>query len=326
MVSGQWSAVSKISYILLIRKILLILSYWKRAASFECLRKLRGRYRRYHPRAQTTAISSSLGCRVGVYVPIGEGLGQELQHTHADSCDQEGYRKPGAIVIGPAGENLVRFALIANDQWRCAGRAGVGAVMGSKRLKAVVFQGDRKRELAQPEKVADYAKAFSKTHMKSPGAETYRTQGTPVMVAMMNSVGAFPAKYWQQGSCDHWERISAETFHKEHQVKPHACAKCFMACGRMTTVSKGRHKDLQLEGPEYETIYAFGGLCMVEEIDEIVYLNDLCDRLGIDTITAGNLCAFTMEAVLPSTRGRVALLSRLCPGQSGRPLGRIGRL
>jgi aldehyde:ferredoxin oxidoreductase len=126
--------------------------------------------------------------------------------------------------------------------------------------------------------------------------------GTTMMVALMNTVGAFPAKYWSQGSCAHWEQISGETFHKEHEVKPQACAKCFMACGRLARISKGRHKGLQIEGPEYETIYAFGGLCMVADMGEIAYLNDLCDRLGMDTITAGNLCALAIEAKL---RGKI---------------------
>ncbi|MGD8844131.1 MAG: aldehyde ferredoxin oxidoreductase family protein [Desulfobacteraceae bacterium] len=215
---------------------------------------------------------------------------------------QGSYDKPGAVVIGPAGEQLVRYAIIANDKWRCAGRTGVGAVMGSKLLKAVVFQGDRRRELFDPEAVADYAKAFSKANMKNPGVKAYRAMGTTMMVALMNTVGAFPAKYWSQGSCAHWEQISGETFHKEHEVKPQACAKCFMACGRLARISKGRHKGLQIEGPEYETIYAFGGLCMVADMGEIAYLNDLCDRLGMDTITAGNLCALAIEAKL---RGKI---------------------
>jgi aldehyde:ferredoxin oxidoreductase len=79
-------------------------------------------------------------------------------------------------------------------------------------------------------------------------------------------------------------------------VKPHACPKCYLACGNLTEVVDGRHKGLKIEGPEYETIYAFGGLCMIDDIREIAYLNDLCDRLGMDTITAGNLAAFTIEA------------------------------
>jgi aldehyde:ferredoxin oxidoreductase len=208
----------------------------------------------------------------------------------------EGYGKPGAITIGPAGENLVRFAIIANDKWRCAGRAGVGAVLGSKLVKAMVFQGDCKRKYANPEGVARYAKEFSAKNIDHPGVKAYKKMGTTMMVSLMNSVGAFPARYWSQGSCEHVEKINGETFHAEHEVKPHACAKCFMACGRMARISKGRHKDLQLEGPEYETIYSFGGLCMIDEMEEVAYLNDLCDRLGMDTITVGNLCGLAMEA------------------------------
>lgn len=216
--------------------------------------------------------------------------------------NKEGFGKGGAIVIGPAGEKLVRFAIIANDKWRCAGRTGVGAVLGSKLVKAVVFQGDRKRRYSDPEGVADYAKNFSQANLDNPGVKAYKKMGTTMMVSVMNHAGAFPTKYWSRGTCDHAEKISGETYHQEHEVKPHACAKCFMACGRMTRISKGRHQGLMLEGPEYETIYSFGGLCMIEEMEEVAYLNDLCDRVGIDTITAGNLCGLVMEA---RERGRL---------------------
>lgn len=218
-----------------------------------------------------------------------------LQHFSLPQAD-DGRR--GAVVIGPAGEQLVRFALIANDKWRCAGRTGVGTIMGAKNLKAIVFQGNCRRNLAYPDGVAAYARQFAKTHMQNPGVKAYRAMGTTMMVALMNTVGAFPSRYWSQGTCAHWEQISGETFHKTHDVKPNACAKCFMACGRMATITQGRHRGLKIEGPEYETIYAFGGLCMVEDIADIAYLNDLCDRLGMDTITAGNLCALTIEAKL----------------------------
>ncbi|KGO33610.1 aldehyde:ferredoxin oxidoreductase [Desulfobulbus sp. Tol-SR] len=210
--------------------------------------------------------------------------------------NREGYRKPGAVVIGPAGENLVRYAIIANDKWRCAGRAGVGTVMGAKLVKAIVFQGDSKRRYADPEGVAEYAGNFSRTNMENPGVKAYKRLGTTMMVAAMNTAGAFPARYWNQGSVEHWENLSGEKYHEEHEVKAHACAKCFMACGRLARLKKGRHKDLQLEGPEYETIYSFGGLCMITEMEEVAYLNDLADRLGMDTITVGNLCALVMEA------------------------------
>ncbi|WP_419174233.1 aldehyde ferredoxin oxidoreductase family protein [Desulfosediminicola sp.] len=238
----------------------------------------------------------------GVVFHDGEGLwGMETFEAEEEALQRfapntEGYRNPGAFTIGPAGENLVRFAIIANDKWRCAGRAGVGAVLGSKKVKAIVFQGDQKRQYADREGIAQYAVQFSKNNMDHPGVKAYRTMGTTMMVTLMNSVGAFPARYWNQGSVEHVEQISGETYHAEHEVKPHACAKCFMACGRLTRLRKGRHKDLKLEGPEYETIYSFGGLCMIKEMEEVAYLNDLCDRLGIDTITAGNLCGLAMEA------------------------------
>ncbi|WP_163339891.1 aldehyde ferredoxin oxidoreductase family protein [Desulfopila sp. IMCC35008] len=218
------------------------------------------------------------------------------------ACDTATFSKRGAIAIGPAGENLVKYAIIANDKWRCAGRTGVGAVLGSKLVKAVVFQGDRKREYADMEGVANYAKKFASDNREHPGVKAYKKMGTTMMVSLMNTVGAFPAKYWSQGSCEHWEDISGEKFHAEHDVKPHACAKCFMACGRMATLKKGRHKGLKLEGPEYETIYSFGGLCMVEDMGEVAWLNDICDRLGMDTITAGNLCGLVIEAV---SQGRI---------------------
>lgn len=213
-----------------------------------------------------------------------------------------GYRKPGAVVIGPAGEKLLSFAVIENDKWRSAGRGGAGAVMGSKLLKAVVFQGDRRRSLSDPKGLVAYSKAFAKTGAENPGVKAYKALGTTLMVAVMNKAQAFPTEYWKSGSCGHWEKISGQRFHEEHKVTPHACAKCLMACGRLATIMKGRHEGLVIEGPEYETIYAFGGLCLIDEMEEIAFLNDICDRMGMDTISAGNLAAFTIEAV---KRGKV---------------------
>ncbi len=214
----------------------------------------------------------------------------------------ESLRKAGAVVIGPAGENRVCFAVIENDYWRSAGRTGVGAVMGSKNLKALVFHGDRKRPLHDPAAVRALSREMAAEAKENPGVFAYKSMGTPMMVDIMNKVQAFPTRYWESGQCAHKDRINADALHKRCDVTPHACLKCFMACGRMTTVKEGRHAGLKLEGPEYETIYAFGGLCMVDRIEEIIYLNDLCDRLGMDTITAGNLCAFTIEA---ARRGRI---------------------
>jgi len=168
--------------------------------------------------------------------------------------------------------------------------------MGSKNLKAIVFKGDKRRPLFDEERVRLFSKELSAESKNNPIVQAYKNMGTPMMVESVNKIKAFPTRYWSEGFFDKWENISAEALHKQCKVRPRACAKCFIACGRMTTVLNGRHAGLKIEGPEYETIFAFGGLCMVDSIEEIAYLNDICDRLGMDTISAGNLCGFTIEA------------------------------
>jgi aldehyde:ferredoxin oxidoreductase len=210
--------------------------------------------------------------------------------------------RAGAVVIGPAGENQVCFSVIENDYWRSAGRTGAGSVMGSKKLKAIVFQGDCRRKLADRKSVNRFAKQLATEAKEHPQVAAYKSKGTPMMVKVVNEAGGFPTRYWSEGTCEKWQQISADALHERCEVRPRACLKCFMACGRMTRVRSGRHAGLRLEGPEYETIYAFGGLCLIDSIEEIAYLNDICDRLGMDTITAGNLCGLTIEA---ARRGKI---------------------
>jgi len=207
-------------------------------------------------------------------------------------------KKSGVITIGPAGENLVSFAVIENDYWRSAGRTGVGAIMGSKNIKAIAFRGKAKKKLADPSLVKEFSRAQGKRSRNDAGVKAYKTLGTPMLVDVMNHVGGFPTKYWKKGKTPFYEKINATALHERCDVKANACLKCFIACGRLATVKEGRHKGLTIEGPEYETIFSFGGLCQVDSIEEIAYLNDLCDRLGMDTISGGNLAAFTIEAVL----------------------------
>jgi len=202
----------------------------------------------------------------------------------------------GALVIGPAGENLVKFAVIESEHWRSLGRAGIGAVMGSKKLKGVAFHGKKRREVADPYSLKRLAREFKDRVKGNQIIHMYKKYGTPMLVSIMNTIGAFPTQYWSKGSLEGWEEISAESLMERCQVSSVACPYCFMACGKISEVKRGRHRGLRIMGPEYETIYAFGGLCMVKSIEEIIYLNDLCDRLGMDTITAGNLAAFAIEA------------------------------
>ncbi len=210
------------------------------------------------------------------------------EKSKADKC--------GVMVIGPAGENLVRFAVIKNDKWRVAGRTGMGAVFGSKKIKGISFYGERKRPVADPEGIKIYNRNMLKLLKDNKTTQAYKNFGTPMMVDIMNNAGAFPTKYWQKGKFDKKDNINALAMTEKLSAKSHACKNCFMGCGKLTSVNEGRHKGLVLEGPEYETIYAFGGLCMISDIKEIAWLNDLCDRLGMDTISSGNLSAFAIEA------------------------------
>jgi len=202
----------------------------------------------------------------------------------------------GALVIGPAGENGVRFANITNDKWRQAGRTGAGAVMGAKKVKGITFRGDLRRPHADPSQISDYwteVKSFCKDNV---AVARYRHEGTPMMVAVLNNAKAFPTRYWHEGRLDGWESISADYLLSRMKVIPKACQQCFIACGKVAEALEGPHKGMILEGPEYETIMAFGGLCLIKSLEDILYLNDLCDLLGMDTISTGNLVAFAMEA------------------------------
>lgn len=214
-----------------------------------------------------------------------------------------GVPEAGVVVIGPAGENRVRFAVVENDYWRSAGRTGMGAVLGAKKVKGIGFHGHQVRPFADLEGIKSYARETLKNFKDHAAAQAYRNSGTPMMVELLNNAGGFPTRYWAQGRFDRWQQINAETLVNSCQARPRACRTCFVGCGNYIEVQKGRHRGLRLEGPEYETIYSFGGLCLIDQIEEIAYLNDICDRLGMDTITGGNLVAFAIEA---SKRGKIA--------------------
>jgi len=230
-----------------------------------------------------------------IYHDASDLWGKETYEVEEAILNKVG-KDSGALVIGPAGENLVKFAVIGSERWRSLGRAGIGAVMGSKKLKGIAFHGKRRREIADPSSLKKLSQKFKERVKGNEIIHMYKKYGTPMLVSIMNTIGAFPTQYWSKGTLEGWEGISAESLMERCQVSSIACPHCFMACGKISEVKQGRHRGLRIMGPEYETIYAFGGLCMVNSIEEIIYLNDICDRLGMDTITAGNLAAFAIEA------------------------------
>lgn len=232
------------------------------------------------------------------FYDAGDIWGKESYAAEEEIVKAVGVKGSQALVIGPAGERKLAFACIKNNRWRSAGRTGLGAVMGSKNLKGIVFSGSAKAAPADEEGLNNWSRNFFQRFKDSPEARLYKEKGTPALVAITNNAGCFPTRYWSAGTLEGWEKISADYMQNEMTAKARGCYRCFFACGKLTTVKKGRHRGLTVEGPEFETIYAFGGLCCLPEMEEILYLNDLCDRWGIDTISAGNLAAFAIEAGL----------------------------
>jgi len=206
--------------------------------------------------------------------------------------------KARVACIGPAGEKQVRFASIMNDKHRAAGRSGVGAVMGSKNLKAVVVRGKGRIPLADLDRFKKFNKQilgrFKEGIKKTPLGLT--VNGTAGVVMTTQNYGVLPTKNWQQGTFDGWEKIQGEELTRRFLEKNSACYGCPIGCGRKTRVDDPRFSG-EGEGPEYETIYAMGSNCMVNDLAAITKANYICNEMGLDTISMGATIACAMELV-----------------------------
>ena len=207
-----------------------------------------------------------------------------------------GGKNTSVACIGPAGENLARMACIVNDEHRAAGRTGVGAIMGSKKLKAIVVSGEGKVQIANPDKFREVSKrcleVMRKNAVTGEGLPTY---GTSILINIINAAGGLPYKNWQTGVNPNADKISGETLAETYLTDRRACWGCTIACGRVTSVKSGPFQILSSEGPEYESIWALGGSTGVKELDAIVKANHYCDELGLDPISMGSTIAAAME-------------------------------
>ncbi|MDH5713680.1 MAG: aldehyde ferredoxin oxidoreductase family protein [Candidatus Bathyarchaeota archaeon] len=198
-----------------------------------------------------------------------------------------------SATIGPAGENLVRFASITNDRYRQAGRTGMGTVMGSKNLKAVAVRGTKRIEVSNLEKLMKVCQDIYK-ECQGAGAEAYRTYGTPVMVLVQNHIAALPTRNWQQSTFEMAENISGEYIREHCLAKVIACSGCPIACDHLVAIEDGPYKGTTTS-VEFETIYALGSNCGIGYFPAIAKASDLCDQLGIDTISTGVTIGWAME-------------------------------
>jgi aldehyde:ferredoxin oxidoreductase len=243
--------------------------------------------------------------------------GKDIYETEKLVKEREG---EGARVlsIGPAGERLVRYACIGHDRNRHFGRMGSGAVMGSKNLKAISVTGTGTVEVHDPEGLKRYVKELNRRIKEHPGTgKVYPLAGTVNFVSKANALGVFPSHYWHRGEAREKDRIGFEYMQEHTLVRQTRCHGCPIGCAHINRINDGPYAGIELDGPEFETIYVFGGLCDVEDMRDIIKLNDVCDRLGIDTMHAGNVIGLLMDA---TEKGRVPEHYRIHFGDTKRIL------
>jgi aldehyde:ferredoxin oxidoreductase len=200
--------------------------------------------------------------------------------------------KRNVLCIGPAGENLVRIAAIMNDKERALARGGAGAVMGSKNLKAIVVEGQEKNRPADQDQFKFMLYETGKLLKASPlTSQALPEFGTAVVMNVVNEIGALPTRNFQQSQFESADKIGGETITDTILVKNQACWACPITCTRITKTKSGKEG----EGPEFESAWAFGAQCGIDDLDAITEANYLCNDLGLDTISMGNTIGCAME-------------------------------
>jgi aldehyde:ferredoxin oxidoreductase len=199
--------------------------------------------------------------------------------------------------IGPAGEKQVLFATVMNDKDRAAGRSGLGAVMGSKNLKAVVVRGTNGIKIADKEEfIASTMDAREKllSHPVTGKGGGLPSYGTEVLVNILNEMHALPTRNWQTSNFEDGEKISGEYLSEKYLVRNKACFACPIGCGRVIKIPDGKYKGI-VAGPEYEAGWSYGASCDINDINAIDKANHVCNLLGLDPITMGATIACAME-------------------------------
>jgi len=198
------------------------------------------------------------------------------------------------LAIGPAGENLVKFACMTSDYGRNAGRTGMGAIMGSKKVKAIVVRGFKDIPIADVDRFMDIAYESYRLISENEILDIWQRQGTLQVIDWANERGVLPTKNFQETVFEQAEEIGGDKM-EEVKTTSRACFACPMTCGNYCVIREGDTK-VVVEGPEYETAAMLGSACGIRDLKTIIKANNLCDDLGIDTISSGNLIGLLMEA------------------------------
>jgi aldehyde:ferredoxin oxidoreductase len=209
-----------------------------------------------------------------------------------DSLIKGGY---STACIGQAGENLVKIACVECDG-RQAGRGGLGAVFGSKRLKGIAIKGRGDIEPENPDMLESLVSKWYGAMLSHPSYQEDTRYGSGEFLNWVNSErGTFPTKNWQLSVFERREQIDPYYWSPKYSVKNNGCISCVKPCGKMFMVKDGKHAGTKVDGPEYETLYSLGGNILNSDIEVLAKANELCDRYGMDTISTGCTIAFAME-------------------------------
>jgi aldehyde:ferredoxin oxidoreductase len=197
--------------------------------------------------------------------------------------------------IGVAGEKLSKIACIDCDD-RQAGRAGLGAVMGSKNLKAIVVRGTKDLVPAEPKMLLGIAYRYQKIYEAAPSFIEDTKYGTGEFLGWVNKEkGVFPTRNWQESVFAEREQIDPYWWAPKYVTKNKACFSCTKPCGKLFEVKSGKFAGVAIDGIEYETLYSLGAACGNADVESVARANELCDLLGMDTISAGVTVGFAME-------------------------------
>ncbi|MEM2904964.1 MAG: aldehyde ferredoxin oxidoreductase family protein [Candidatus Bathyarchaeia archaeon] len=221
--------------------------------------------------------------------------GMDTYETMEAVRKELGDRQVKVACIGPAGEKKARLACIINDDGRAFGRAGLGAVMGSKNLKAIAVRGHGKVPVAHPKEFQASLQKYREGVLNAQRVKSLRRDGTAAGVETFEKTGNLPVKNWTQGTFPGAVKISGPAMTKTILKRPYACFACPVACGRVIEIQSGPYRGLAGPGPEYETIATLGSMCLNDDLAAIAKANDLCNRYGLDTISTGATIAFAME-------------------------------
>ncbi|MFC2068503.1 aldehyde ferredoxin oxidoreductase family protein [Chloroflexota bacterium] len=226
-------------------------------------------------------------------------LGLESGDTQQGMLRELDLNNAGTVAIGPAGEKLIKYACILSEGhfYRSFARGGAGCVMGSKKLKGIVISGDEEVAVGDEEGFRAVKKCIvEKRRTKEEFAKRWCQYGTGADLQTMNALGIIPTRNWKGGQFEDWAEICTATNAEKWPRKNRACGPyCITPCSHYIEIKEGPYQGAHSDGPEWETIYAFGSCCGIEKFDAIIAANQVCDEHGIDTMSAGVTIGFAME-------------------------------